>query len=315
MKKILLFLLLFVNLQIVTSECDFFVKVGTEAVAQRFQVQDGDFWWCNEGDDLGWYRSVVPCWEFEVKAEYLLSAGNDSHGGGGHESGSHTGTETSHENGGGGSPVFGDYHPNNNQTVDSASVPNKPKSYHKPEQNEVLFKEKLPAEVARQLYNYDCVLTAIAICQSLMEGKYSIDDMDNLNLNIEYACAKMLDLEFFTDLQTGLNSSQTEALMEKLGYSFENINTIDNTSMFGILESIANGFPVLAGITPEAMSSIYGVKTNKGHEVVIVGYFNDGVIDAFQCLDPATGTYVTRYTNEFYPDGFYSFMSNFKKRK
>ena len=106
-----------------------------------------------------------------------------------------------------------------------------------------------------------------------------------------------------------------EALMEKLGYSFENINTIDNTSMFGILESIANGFPVLAGVTSEAMSSIYGVKTNLGHKVVIVGYFNDGAIDAFQCLDPATGTYVTRYTNEFYPDGFYSFMSNLKNRK
>ena len=315
MKKILLFMLLFVNLQIVTSEGDFFVKVGTEVKAQRFQVQDGDFWWCNEGDDLGWYRSVVPCWDFEVKAEYLLSAGNDSHGGGGHESGSHAGTETAHDNGGGGSPVFGGYHPDNNQTVDSARVPKKPESYHKPEPDEVLFKDKLPAEVARQLYNFDCVLTAIAICQSLMEGKYSIEDMQRLNLNIEYACAEMLGLGNYFSLETGLNSSQTEALMEKLGYSFENINTIDNTSMFGILESITNGYPVLAGITSEAMSSIYGVKTNKGHEVVIVGYFNDGAIDAFQCLDPATGTNVTRYTNEFYPDGFYSFMSNFKNRK
>ena len=314
MKKFLLFMLLFVNLHIVTSECDFFVTAGTEAKAQKMQVSDGDFWWCNEGDDLGWYRSIVPCWDFEVKAEYLLSAGNDSHGGGVPESGSHAGTETDHVNGGGGSPVFGGYHPDNNQTVDSARVPKKPESYHKPEPDEVLFKDKLPAEVLKQWFPNDCVTTAITICQSLMEGEYSETDMANLLTDIEAVCLELLGKGGFDQI-IGLNDSQMEALMEKLGYSFENINTIDNTSMFGILESITNGYPVLAGITPEAMSSIYGVKTNKGHEVVIVGYFNDGAIDAFQCLDPATGTYVTRYTNEFYPYGFYSFMSNNKKKK
>jgi hypothetical protein len=68
MKKILLFMLLFVNLQIVTSEGDFFVTAGTEVKAQHHAKKPGDNCYDSE---FGWYHSPLSdCREIEVAAKF-----------------------------------------------------------------------------------------------------------------------------------------------------------------------------------------------------------------------------------------------------
>ncbi|MBQ7540615.1 MAG: hypothetical protein IJT13_05765 [Bacteroidaceae bacterium] len=105
MKKILLFLLLFVNLQIVTSECDFFVTAGMEAKAQHMHQEPGDNCYDSE---FGWYHSpfsdcrdteVVAVEKFEVAT--IQGGGSDSGkgrvssgGGGGGKTSSSSGTSS-----------------------------------------------------------------------------------------------------------------------------------------------------------------------------------------------------------------------------
>ena len=85
MKKILLFMLLFVNLQIVTSECDFFVTAGMEAKAQHMHQEPGDNCYDSE---FGWYHSPFSdCRDTEVVAVAKFEDATIRGQGGGSDSG------------------------------------------------------------------------------------------------------------------------------------------------------------------------------------------------------------------------------------
>ena len=109
MKKILLFMLLFVNLQIVTSEGDFFVTAGTEVKAQHHAKKPGDNCYDSE---FGWYHSPLSdCREIEVAAKFEDAMRKDQEGG----SDSGTGRVSS---GGGGGKTSGSSDASGNRTSD-----------------------------------------------------------------------------------------------------------------------------------------------------------------------------------------------------
>jgi len=180
-------------------------------------------------------------------------------------------------------PSVGEYHPNNNNSHTTTTPPTLPNDTHKPLPNEKLFAKDLPVKYPKQTHNMNCVTSALATCQLLMDG--------NFTFSTYYTDLYMLDTWYY---------SHFDADIKKVGiYPSDFLDFINGICQFDcaiinisdIVSCIDNGDIVL-------------VTVNGGtHEVIVVGYYDDiSGVDAYQCVNPGTGEYETRYDYEFLKD-------------
>ena len=170
---------------------------------------------------------------------------------------------------------------NNNNTTIIINPPSLPEEIHKPAENEVLFKDNLPAQTIKQRTNMDCVSTSLGIISELSG---SVQTAENVRENIEEMYRRMTGVLLEED---GVDSScYLNMLLTESGLPYE------YTSPLQIKSSIDSNMPVLGII--EASDGF-----NK-HMVVIVGYYNEFYVSKYQCINPGTGQYETHSQSEFY---------------
>ena len=185
--------------------------------------------------------------------------------------------------------------------VVSDSIQASEELYHKPDSNEVLFKEKLPAKVIKQWYDHDCVLAVIAICQSLLDEKCSEEDEVMRLIEVQEECKALFRVKEIKKMRCGLDDAMMVKLCNRLGMNVSNINCSDITKCIGC------GKPVIGALSKEAVSLRSGYSTTmtqSGHEVLIVGYVKDGIDNVYRCIDPNTGLYALFYSFEFENSSF-----------
>jgi hypothetical protein len=190
------------------------------------------------------------------------------------------GSKDKGKNSQGGTTVTGSYHPANNATTVTITPPCPPQEFHKPVKGEVLFKQDLPAQTMIQQTRMDCVSTSLGIVFNIRGCEQSAESVRGI---IEKKYKDYTDDEM-SDVGVKSNAKM-HYLMTKCDLFFEPIKVSE------IPSAIDEGCPVV-GVVP----------ANDGqnnHMVVIVGYFNDFPVDAFQCINPGTGKYETHYASQF----------------
>ena len=215
--------------------------------------------------------------------------------------GSNSGGEEDGGSGSGGGGVGGDgpsgswysgsswwtYYIDNNSTTIVINPPFLPMVYHYPLENEILFKNNLPAVTIKQQCRMDCVPTALASVMSLIGSEQTTSELKGL---IEDYYSSMQDQDYDLCIY-GIYIKDMPQLMSSL--SFYSIASNE------IVSNIDCGNPCVAVIDTDI-----GM-----HMLEIVGYFSDSTgVNAFQCINPGTGLYETHYGYEFekYPNNIYT---------
>lgn len=174
---------------------------------------------------------------------------------------------------------IGNYHPNNNKTTNGTNPPSLPNDIHKAEKYEKLFKENLPAKYPIQSCKFNCFTTVLAICNALMADDFKFKSYSTYLFGIETWFTNIFNRDI---CERGILHSE---VYEFLTYGCNLI--YDKISVNDIASCIDNGDLVMVTIP------------NGTHEVLVVGYYDDFGIDAYQCVNPGNGIYETHYDYEF----------------
>ncbi len=243
---------------------------------------DGINDWCLTTDSDGHGVAISYMDDEDFIYESLRQSGDDSDNG--WEDSGNDGSEAndgSNSDGDGEETGVGAIHPNNNnaEIIPPLSQP----SLHVPVEDEVLFKDGLPAQSLKQAYGMDCVPTAMANLLSHIGSEQSAVEMRN---NILLAYYNMCNGDVTGNANiNGIAIERIEAFMSLMNF--------DSISFNDVISYINSGSPSLAIIETDAGA----------HMVEIVGYYQDGwnsyTIDAYQCINPGTGEYETHYSYEF----------------